>query len=88
MDPTASRVYPLTNTLNVHLAVNVVAQNIVAKTQTGKPVSVMCDPATVRCSSILFFFVLDIEIQVENDVGFVCQNGRFVPTRAGLARRF
>ncbi|KAF7436008.1 hypothetical protein PC9H_002834 [Pleurotus ostreatus] len=52
-------------------AVNVVAQNIVAKTQTGKPVSVMCDPATV-----------------ENDVGFVCQNGRFVPTTAGLALPF
>ncbi|KAF4604479.1 hypothetical protein EYR40_003253 [Pleurotus pulmonarius] len=52
-------------------AVNVVAQNIVAKTQTGRPVSVMCDPATV-----------------ENDVGFVCQNGRFVPTRAGLVRPF
>jgi len=48
-------------------ATNIVAEDIFARTETGAPVAVMCNPATVT-----------------NDVGFVCQDGPFIPTKAGL----
>ena len=48
-------------------ATDIVAKDIVARTETGARVTVMCNPATIT-----------------NDVGFVCTDGPYVPTRAGL----
>jgi len=45
---------------------NLLAKSIFAKTETGAPVTVMCDPSAVT-----------------EDVGFICQNGKFMPTKAG-----
>jgi len=46
---------------------NLLAKNILARTETGASVAVMCNSSVVT-----------------EDVGFVCQDGKYVPTKAGL----
>jgi len=45
---------------------NLLARHVIARTETGAPVAVMCNSSAVS-----------------GDVGFVCQDGKFIATKAG-----
>ena len=58
------------------------AKQILAHTETGAPVRVMCNSSDVS-TDFIHVFSDTSSCQVTGDVGFICQNGLFKPTKAG-----